>query len=176
MQLQDAIALITHADFKPAGKQTWADLGCGSGLFTSALASLLQPESMIYAIDNNDSATFKKISSFNKVTIQAKRLDFVTDDLAINSLDGILMANSLHYVKDKVSFLDKAARYMKPANSFLIVEYDTDIPVNRWVPYPVSFQSLKKLFSEAGYTSVSKLHERKSVYNSGSIYSAVITR
>lgn len=174
MQLQEAVALISHTDFKLPGKQTWADLGCGSGLFTSALASLLQPESMIYAIDN-DSAALKKISSFNKVTIQTKQLNFVTGDLEINDLDGILMANSLHYVNDKISFLNKAIRYMKPESIFIIVEYDTDMPVNRWVPYPINFQSLKKLFSEAGYASVSKLHERKSVYNSGNIYSALVT-
>ena len=174
MQLKEAIALLQHPHFNPKGKQSWADLGCGTGLFTYALADLLQPESMIYAIDENANP-LKKISSTNTVSIQTLQLNIVTDNLNITNLDGIFMANSLHYVNNKSGFLKKMKRYMKQESSFLIVEYDIDTPVSRWVPYPISFRSLTKLFSEAGYNSITKLHERRSLYNRGNIYSAIIT-
>jgi ubiquinone/menaquinone biosynthesis C-methylase UbiE len=175
MLLKEAIALLQHPDFKRKGKQVWADLGCGDGLFTYALASLLSPQSMIYAIDNN-AAALQKISSTPDVSIQTLKLDFVNESLNISNLDGIFMANSLHYVKDKIAFLAKASGYMKQVSSFFIVEYDLDIPVSTWVPYPISFQSLEKLFIKAGYTSITKLHERPSVYGRGNIYSAIITK
>jgi len=35
---------------------------------------------------------------------------------------------------------------------------------------------LKKVFSEAGYSTIKKLHEHSSIFNSGNIYSAIITR
>ena len=125
MQLKDALALLTHKSFYPEGPQSWADLGCGSGLFTSALASLLHSGSEIYAVDSNASA-LKKISSPNNVVIKPVQSDFITDNLDFNKLDGIMMANSFHYVKDKPAFIHKARLYLKPGSCFLIVEYDMD--------------------------------------------------
>jgi ubiquinone/menaquinone biosynthesis C-methylase UbiE len=175
MQLKDAIALLQHKNIDPSVTQTWTDLGCGSGLFTSALASLLQSGSIIYAVDRNLSA-LNKITSSNKVFIKPIAADFIEDPLDFNELDGILMANSLHYVKDKPAFIHKIISYLKPGGCFLIVEYDTDKPVSTWVPYPVSFQTLTKLFGAADYTSAIKLHEQPSLYNRGNIYSAIVTK
>jgi ubiquinone/menaquinone biosynthesis C-methylase UbiE len=174
MELQEAISLIQYKRPDTTEAQIWADLGCGQGLFTYALADGLQLGSVIYAIDDNLSA-LKKINSTNKTTIKTLKADFIKDDLELSNLDGILMANSLHYVKDKSAFIRKAIGCMKEKNNFLIVEYDTDKSVPIWVPYPISFTSLKKIFSEAGYTSIKKLHERPSVYNRGNIYSALIS-
>ncbi len=86
------------------------------------------------------------------------------------------MANSFHYVKNKKELLQKLSGYVKEEHSFLIVEYDTDKPVSTWVPYPARFESLKKLFNEAGYSSVIKMNEHPSVYRSGIMYSAIIKR
>jgi ubiquinone/menaquinone biosynthesis C-methylase UbiE len=175
MELNEAIRLIRYEGFNTAITQTWADLGCGQGLFTYALADLLPEGSSVYAIDGNLSA-LKKISSTDKTTMKTINADFINDDLQLSNLDGIVMANSLHYVKDKPAFIKKANSYMKKESKFLIVEYDADKPVSTWVPYPVSFQSLKKIFQETGYTSIKKLQERPSIYNSGKIYSAIISR
>src|ERR1700740_3340826 len=100
MQLIEAIKLIQHKDITQAEPQTWADLGCGSGLFTQALASLLNNNSTIYAVDKNI-GTFKKFST--SVSIELLRLDFITANLSLTNLDGVIMANSLHYVKEKFS-------------------------------------------------------------------------
>ncbi len=59
MTVQEATYLIRHDHNKSFAKDTWADLGCGSGIFTYALASLLKKGSTIYAIDR-DIASFKK--------------------------------------------------------------------------------------------------------------------
>jgi len=175
MELQEAIALIKTDGLNTKDKQTWADLGCGQGLFTYALAGLLAKGSTIYAVDENSSA-LKKINSTGNVIIKTLHSDFINDDLNLVNLDGILMANSLHYVKDKPAFIKKIRSYLKPESTFLVVEYDTDKPVATWVPYPAGFQSLKKIFSEAGYSTIKKLHEHSSIFNSGNIYSAIITR
>ena len=149
----------------------WADLGCGTGLFTQALSRMLQPDSTIHGIDNNSS--LRRQTTPNGVEIIPLRLDFVTVDWGLQDLDGIIMANSLHYVKDQVSFLQKIKTYLKPEAYILIVEYDTDTPVPTWVPYPLSFSSLTNLFIHAGYTSLQKLSERPSIYGSGYIYGAL---
>lgn len=174
MLTSEAVEMLNHNNrnlFKEILQ--WADLGCGNGTFTLALATLMQPESIIYAIDSNASSLKQIPSSYHSIKIEKQKIDFVNENLNLKNLDGILMANSLHYVKDKKSLLKKLLEKMKENGSFLIVEYDTEIPVPRWVPYPTSFSALKELFIEIGYTNIQKLHERKSVY-SKMMYSALI--
>jgi len=116
MELNQAIELI-ECNYLLSNKPTiWTDLGCGSGLFTNALAGFLAPGSRIFAVDKNIN-TFKNFSQNNNVIIEKIKADFIYDELKLQDLDGIMMANSLHYVKDKFSFIKKAGNYLK-SNGF----------------------------------------------------------
>ena len=88
-------------------------------------------------------------------------------------LDGILMANSLHYVENQAAFIRACESHMKPRRRFLIVEYDTS-EASRWVPYPASQTKLTTLFERAGYSSVRLLGSRPSVYRRAPLYSVAI--
>jgi trans-aconitate methyltransferase len=173
MELREAISLIQTDQITQETKTTWADLGCGSGLFTRALSGLLYTGSTIYAVDKSLSS-FQKNSFSNQVLVSTIESDFVKDDLNLENLDGILMANALHFVRNKKSFIEKIMPYFRDAPVFLLVEYDTDLP-NPWVPYPISFTSLKKLFSEKGFNVVKKINEKKSLYRTSDLYSVLIT-
>ncbi len=173
MELNDAISLIQTTGIESDTTQTWADLGSGSGLFTRALAHILVAKSKIYAIDRN-LASFKLKSLSNNIQIIPIQLDFLKDTLDLKFLNGILMANALHFVPDKKNFLDKTEAWFKDRPKFLIVEYDTDKP-NPYVPYPLSFLTLQKLFQNAGFYSIVKITERPSLYSSGKMYSAIVT-
>ena len=175
MQLTDAIELIDNEQFQKAGIQIWADLGCGSGVFTSALANRLRSGSIIYAVDS-DAASLRTIPNTVGISIKPIQSDFVKDPLNFPALDGILMANSLHYVKDKTGFITKIEKFLQPEGCFIIIEYDTDRPVPTWVPYPVSFQSLAKLLAIAGFTSAVRIGQRPSRYNRGTMYCALIKK
>jgi ubiquinone/menaquinone biosynthesis C-methylase UbiE len=172
MTLNDAILLIQNENITDVRKSVWADLGCGSGIFTFALASLLNEESIVYAIDKNIS-TFKINPSVKKVFVKPIELDFENAVLPFKNIDGMLMANSLHFVKNKKMFLEKIKHYLNKNGRFLIVEYDIEI-ANRWVPYPISFLLLKEMFNDAGYSLVTKINERPSAFNTGNMYSALI--
>ena len=174
MEINDAINLIDDESLRQPAKAVWADLGCGSGLFSYALANILQPGSMIYAVDKV-SAKLKSHQNLRNILIKQKRLDFITGELELINLDGILMANSLHFVKNKKVLIKKLSDCLKENCGFLIVEYDTDNPYP-WVPYPISFLSLKKNFTDAGYDEVRKINERPSALRTASIYAAIITR
>jgi trans-aconitate methyltransferase len=170
MTLNQAIDLIRDPHLLVPGRTTWVDLGSGEGLFTRALASLLQAGSKIFAVDREVELK-GSIYSTPGVSIEMIKADFIRDDWPFDSLDGLMMANAFHFVKDKIPFIGKMVDHLKPAASLLVIEYDMDRS-NRWVPYPISFQKLVQLFEGLGLGKFSKINQRPSVYNRSSIYSA----
>ncbi|WP_426276764.1 class I SAM-dependent methyltransferase [Chryseobacterium sp. S-02] len=171
MNQQEAINLIEKAIPNSNNPQIWADLGCGSGTFTNALAHLLPKGSHIYAVDSQ-SQNFPKVMG-NNVSIDFIKADFEKFDFNFSNLDGILMTNSLHYVKDKRLLIGRLGKYLSENKKFVIVEYDTTIS-NQWVPYPINFFNLKELFIELGYSKIIKLDERQSIFGQGNLYSVII--
>jgi len=155
MELQSAIELI-EGGVPRDEKQSWADLGAGSGLFTKALSKLLPEGSSIVAID-------KSVSKIDGPGIKTQKGNFL--DLDFQDTDGIVMANSLHYVKDQKDFLEKLSKKTK---RLILVEYNTD-KGNRWVPYPLSFNKLRSIFPNA-----EQIGEGSSQYHREGMYSALI--
>ena len=150
----------------------WADLGCGAGLFTEALAQFLPRGSTIYGVDLRPTLYSEVVNGVALFPVQA---DFINIPLPFSDLDGILMANSFHYVEEKPAFLEKLKGYLKSDAPLLFVEYDSDRPVPTWVPWPVSFASLQPLLAKAGWAQVQKLAERPSVYGHSNLYAALAT-
>ena len=175
MELPEAVKMLANDKFNSLHQETWADLGCGNGTFTLALAHFLQPQSIIYAVDTDKAALRQIPTEYNSVVIEKKQGNFDANNLPFKDLDGILMANSLHYIKDKDSFIQRAVGYLEEDGSFLLIEYDTG-RANQWVPYPLSFSSLIGLFGRAGFHSTRKLQERPSVFGNSKLYSALIQR
>ena len=66
-------------------------------------------------------------------------------------LDGIVMANSLHFFRDKQRILHLVGTWLKPGGVLLLVEYNVD-KGNMWVPYPLSFESFRTLAPRAGFS------------------------
>ena len=171
MEIKEAIHLIELALPGKIHQSQWADFGCGSGTFTIALSHLLGEESKIYAVDNQSQV----IHSPNDVEIEFVKADFLNDSLPISNLDGILIANALHYVKDKSVFIEKVKNYLKTTGQLIVVEYDIE-RANQWVPYPIPFHQLKSLFAEHGFTKIQKTGDYNSIYNSNKMYACVISR
>lgn len=174
MKIEDATALLQSPHHSYPSHQTWADLGAGTGTFTLALAEILSPPGRIVAVDNNAGALRQIPSLHHQIIIETRQTDFTEEDLSLENLDGILMANALHYVKDKVIFINKLCKYLKEDGCFLIVEYETD-RANPWVPYPIRFEALRELFITTGFLSAEKLGEAPSRYQ-GKMYAAFISK
>lgn len=156
--------------FALPAEQYWADLGCGSGTFTRALATILPGQSKIIAVDKTHQSLAPLMGKAVKVDfLQA---DMEADPLPLNELSGVLMANSLHYIRGKKAFLQKLEPVFLAQKQWLIVEYDTE-SANQWVPFPLSFSQLRSLFLPLGYT-IEKINTRPSAYG-GEMYAALIT-
>lgn len=173
MELKEAIRLVADGVEKTTRPQVWADYGAGRGLFTKAMGTLLAPGSLIYAIDN-DAVSLDSIS-FDDDRIQLKKLrsDFVKDDIDIKKLDGVLMANSLHYAKDPVMVLRNIRKNLSTGGRLIVLEYER-INGNQWVPFPVNFGRLSELSKNSGFADVVKLAETPSAFQQGNIYAALI--
>ncbi len=132
----------------------WADFGAGSGNFTRALRDLLGAEAIIYAIDHNVRA-LKQIQCAH--TIQA---DF-TQPLDLPLLDGVLMANSLHFIREQAATLRQISDYLRPGGRLLIVEYAVSAP-RSYIPYPVPFERFQSLAKEVGFSNSVQVGSRRS--------------
>ncbi len=172
MQISEARQLIQNAPIPSIQPMIWADLGCGSGIFTQALATLLPPQSTIYAVDRSKQDILQPIGT---VKIEFVQANFEQDNWYLaDKLEGVMMANALHYVADKKAFLKRLLRHCSEEVLFIVVEYD-HLNANRWVPYPIDFQNLKKLFQEAGFGVAEKLGERKSIYGGKNMYACAVS-
>lgn len=174
MELSEAIQLIDTPEIKMKRRSTWADLGAGSGLFSFAIAELQRPGTVVYAVEKNH-VPLMKIKPSNDVEIKLIQKDFATEDLDLPPLDGVVIANALHFIGDKMSCLERLMKQVKPGAPFVIVEYDLYVS-SRWVPYPLPQTELTDLFNPFGYHTIKIIGDKPSVYNSSRIYSALVRK
>lgn len=155
--------------------QRWMDLGCGGGTFTLALAEVLPTGSSINAWDMNAFALQHIPKEHHGVTIKTRQADFLRTPLP-HGVDGILVANALHYAKDQKALLSTIHEALVADGILLIAEYDTDVAVPTWVPFPISFQRATALFPANGFTLPRRIGSRPSAYGRGDLYTAFARR
>ncbi|MCB0657620.1 MAG: class I SAM-dependent methyltransferase [Saprospiraceae bacterium] len=171
MTYEQGIKLIQGAWY-PEQPTAWMDLGCGNGFFTKALATRLPPGSIIHAWDVNALSLDTIPEKIDGVDIKKQACDFINTPLPEEGIEGILMANSLHYIPDQVTFLKKLRTVIRPGGVLLIIEYDR-IQANSWVPYPVPFSKLESLANQAEWISIQKNGTAPSRYGA-EIYAAFL--
>ncbi|MFL5675963.1 MAG: class I SAM-dependent methyltransferase [Chloroflexota bacterium] len=158
MDHRDHVALL-RAAVEPGG--TWADIGAGDGAFTLALADLLGPGGRVIAVDRdaralraNAAAVRARFPAVDHATLNAD----LTAPLVLPELDGLVAANSLHYVArdQQVAVMRGLAGYLRPGGRFVVVEYDVDRG-NPWVPHPFSYRAWERLAESAGLTDTRRI-------------------
>ena len=143
--------------------QTWADLGAGSGIFTRALAELIGEGGTVYAVDKDVGGLRQ---DFAGARVEVIRADF--RHIELPPLDGILLANALHYVRTQQAFLQKLWQYLHPGGRLAVLEYENRRP-SPWVPFPIHFAALADLLQGAGYGEVEMIATRASRFG-GEMY------
>lgn len=171
---------LTHSDLVGLIREgvqsrgVWAELGSGEGAFTLALAELLGPDGVIYSVDRDASAIERQrqvvTGTYPDWRVIYERADFA-QPLELPPLDGILMANSLHFVRRKEPVLEAVRGYLKPGGRLLLAEYNGDRG-NPWVPHPLSYATWERLAAECGFSGTRRIGSVPSRFF-GEIYSAL---
>jgi SAM-dependent methyltransferase len=81
--------------------------------------------------------------------------------LDIPPLNGLVIANALHFHRRKEPVVELLKSYLRPGGRFLLVEYNVD-QGNHWVPYPISYSSWESLAKRCGFTQTHFLASRPS--------------
>jgi SAM-dependent methyltransferase len=181
MEIHEAVDLLRDAVGTSTG--IWADFGAGTGTFTLALAELLGgPGNTIYAVDEDAAAVraLRDLPVVGDTRIVPIEADF-TRPLELPSLgkgrallDGLLMANSLHFVRDATGVLSRLAQKVRTGGRVIIVEYDQR-RASRWVPHPIPASSWPALAAAAGLVGAAITATRPSTY-SGILYVGAAAR
>jgi trans-aconitate methyltransferase len=160
----------------PEAPGTWADFGAGDGTFTRALAARLGAGARIYAVDR-DARALRALERGPKgieAGITPVRADleraFELPGARPKTLDGFLLANTLHFLRDQTEVLTRLVGWLKPGGTVVVIEYDRRAP-NRWVPYPLDAADLPPLFDAAGLTAPQIVARADSAFG-GEIYVA----
>jgi len=177
MDHRDHVGLLRAA--VSGGGGTWADIGAGEGAFTLALADLLGTGGRIVAVDRDAGALRTNAAAvaarFPAVVLSTLIADFTTP-LDLPALDGLVAANSLHFVPrdGQVAAIRALAAHLRPGAPFIVVEYEADRG-NPWVPHPFSAPAFARLAAEAGLLDTRPLTRVPSRFLGG-VYSAVSRR
>jgi ubiquinone/menaquinone biosynthesis C-methylase UbiE len=155
----------------------WADFGSGSGAFTLALAELIRTNGEILSIDRDRSALKRQQelmhARFPNVEVKYIHADY-THRLDLPVLDGIVAANTLHFLRDKTQVLNQFFNYLNASGRMVLVEYNVDRG-NQWVPFPFSYPVWEQMAKRTGFTQTRLLATRSSHFLR-EIYSALSTK
>ncbi len=165
MNHADHVALLREGVLDEAGNPaglTWADLGAGGGAFTLALAELLGPGGIIYSVDKDRSALdAQQGEPHRRFGAASPQMHYLAADytrpLDLPPLDGIVMANTLHFYRDPAPIVRTVTGYLRPGGRLIVVEYGVDRG-NVWVPHPFSYATWEHLAARCGLIGVRLLH------------------
>jgi ubiquinone/menaquinone biosynthesis C-methylase UbiE len=173
MDHHDHVGLIRAAVEGVAGRR-WLELGAGEGAFTLALADLLGPHAEIIAIDR-DAGALRSLEAEMARRFPSTGLNTIVADfrqaLPAGPFDGVLAANSLHFVGDPVAVMSSARLALRPGGRLVVVEYDADRG-NPWVPHPFSARRFPELAVDAGFGTGHEIARVPSRFL-GAIYAAM---
>jgi tRNA A58 N-methylase Trm61 len=116
--------VVNRLALKPG--QVVADLGAGTGLFSSPMAKAVAPGGKVYAVEIDKgffTAIQAKAKENNLSNVTTVLGEFTDPKLPAQDVDVAFMHDVLHHVEDREGYLKNASRYVKPSGRFVVIDY-----------------------------------------------------
>jgi len=122
--VQNSPEIMKALAFKPGERV--ADIGAGSGYFTIPVARAVGPTGVVWALD-----IAPEMLEYLDFRVKAQKVENIrlrkvlSDDPQLEpaSIDTILMIDTIHYVKDRVSYAKKLRAGLAPGGRLVIIDY-----------------------------------------------------
>jgi SAM-dependent methyltransferase len=128
-------------------------------------------EGTVYALDKSPHALWK-LKASPGIDLHIVEGDF-NRPMELPDVDGIVMANALHYAEEPLVALQNVTSYLKPGGRLILIEYDTETPRPPWVPFPISYQDFIDLCQTADLLNPVLIGSVPSRYGYERIYSVI---
>lgn len=156
---QKPIELVKFLNLKPG--QVVADLGAASGYLSRPLARAVAPSGWVFAVEV-ESGFFAPLHQLaadqgiqNIATVLAQ-----PDNpcLPENSVDLILICNTLHHIEERPAYYAKLKRALRRKGRLVIVDFfhDREIPIGPKKEERLSLVQVERELSEAGFKTSSE--------------------
>lgn len=163
--------LTPYETLKRLGYQegrSFADIGCGTGLFTFPAVEIGGESAQIYAVDVSEEmlgdvrsvASEKSISNIH--TVQSDAYDFKLED---DAADFILICAVLHEIDDKARFINEAKRICKTSGKIAVIDFgETDTGFGPPLNMRLKRGETEALLKDAGFTGIETLDISEAYY------------
>ncbi len=114
-----------------------ADIGAGSGLFSSSLAKAASPGGRVYAVDIEqgllDHIT-ERARELNLTNVETVLGQFTDPHLPVHDLDLACIFDVLHHIDHRAEYLQNLARYLKPTARIAVIDFYPERGPHRGAP------------------------------------------
>jgi SAM-dependent methyltransferase len=143
---------------RPPASGTWADLGCGDGIFSAVLADLLGPFGRVVGLDRDRHALSRFDRNMAAAGMGGETTAVLADfrqPLPLAQVDGLLAANALHFTRqaEKAPLLSALTQRLRPGGQWIIVEYNHELGTGA-VPHPLAADGWVRLLHSLGLQDV----------------------
>jgi len=133
-----------------------ADIGAGTGYFTRLFAQAVGHEGKAIGLDIEPSMVEYMKEDAKKRGLTNYEAGVVKPDdagLPSKSVDIIFICNTYHHIEDRVNYLKRLSKALKPNSRIVIVDfYKKPMPVGpQSIAHKISEEDVKKEFKKAGY-------------------------
>lgn len=149
---QKPATVIASLQLKPG--DAVADIGAGSGYFTSPLADAVGPKGRVYAVDIDEdmiNLLRQRVADEGRDNIEI--IVGRTDDptLPAESVDLIFTCNTYHHIEDRSAYFRNVKKYLKPGGRVAII----DLNEKSWFAYLFAHwtpaEEIRQEMEAAGY-------------------------